>query len=172
MTSFFIPHLRTRVLMIYLNQTIVRIIGTLIINNSLVLGDESKMNKVYAVKGLDTGLYLSEVAGCIFARRQYENYVYEKKAANQVMQDAKSDKQANRFGFKYSNLVIEPVELYTVPIVKHSIDKSWSKKIRHGLPFEQAVNGCALEQVRLFGSFIKPNKEISKHSFHFNMIRG
>ncbi len=158
--------------MIYLNQTIVRIIGTLIINNSLVLGDESKMNKVYAVKDLDTGLYLSEVAGCIFARRQYENYVYEKKAANQVMQDAKSDKQANRFGFKYSNLVIEPVELYTVPIVKHSIDKSWSKKIRHGLPFEQAVNGCALEQVRLFGSFIKPNKEISKHSFHFNMIRG
>lgn len=85
MTSFFIPHLRTRVLMIYLNQTIVRIIGTLIINNSLVLGDESKMNKVYAVKDLDTGLYLSEVAGCIFARRQYENYVYEKKAANQVM---------------------------------------------------------------------------------------
>ena len=51
--------------MIYLNQTIVRIIGTLIINNSLVLGDESKMNKVYAVKDLDTGLYLSEVAGCI-----------------------------------------------------------------------------------------------------------
>lgn len=140
--------------------------------NSLVLGDESKMNKVYAVKDLDTGLYLSEVAGCIFARRQYENYVYEKKAANQVMQDAKSDKQANRFGFKYSNLVIEPVELYTVPIVKRSIDKSWSKKIKHGLPFEQAVNGCALEQVRLFGSFIKPNKEISKHSFHFNMIRG
>lgn len=131
-----------------------------------------KMTKVYAIKDLDTGLYLSEVAGCIFARRKYENYVYEKKAANQVMQDAKSDKQANRFGFKYSNLVIEPVELYTVPIVKRSIDKSWSKKIRHGLPFEQAVNGCSLEQVRLFGSFIKPNKEISKHSFHFNIIRG
>ena len=132
-----------------------------------VVKDALKAYEYFRVKNINIDLVILDEE-----KKTYENYVYEKKAANQVMQDAKSDKQANRFGFKYSNLVIEPVELYTVPIVKRSIDKSWSKKIRHGLPFEQAVNGCALEQVRLFGSFIKPNKEISKHSFHFNMIRG
>lgn len=59
------------------------------------------MTQVYAVKDLDSGLYLSEVAGCIFARKRYENYVYAKKQANQVMQDAKSKSQSTDFGFTY-----------------------------------------------------------------------
>lgn len=39
------------------------------------------MIRLYAVKDLDTGLYLSEVAGVIFARKKYKNYVYDKKHA-------------------------------------------------------------------------------------------
>lgn len=125
------------------------------------------MTQVYAVKDLDSGLYLSEVAGCIFARKRYENYVYEKKQANQVMQDAKSKSQSTDFGFTYKHLAVVPVELYTVPIIKRSIDITWSNKVKQGMPFKEAVIGCALEHVRLFGSTIKNYKKISRHNFHF-----
>lgn len=125
------------------------------------------MISVYAVKDLETGLYISEVAGCIFARRKYENYVYELKAAKQVMQDAQSSSQVINYGFKYNKLAVVPVDLYTVPIIKRSIDVSWSSKVKHGLTFKSAVKGCALEHVRLFGSIIKNSKEIQKHNFHF-----
>lgn len=125
------------------------------------------MIKLYAVKDLDSGLYLSEVGGCIFARKQYENYVYELKAANQVMQDAKSHRQAKKYGFSYSNIEIVLVPIYTVPIVKRSIDLSWRRKVKQGMPFNDAIKGCALEHVRLFGSYIKSSKEITIHNFHF-----
>ena len=125
------------------------------------------MIKLYAVKDLDSGLYLSEVGGCIFARRKYENYVYELKAAKQVVQDAMSKHQATKYGFSYSNLSIVSVPVYSVPIIKRSIDLSWSEKVKHGMAFNDAIKGCALEPVRLFGSYIKSSKEITNHSFRF-----
>lgn len=125
------------------------------------------MTQVYAVKDLDSGLFISEVAGCIFARRKYENYVYDKKRANQVMQDAKGQSRDIDYRFSHKHLAVVPVEIYSVPIVKRSIDITWSNKVKQGMPFETAIKGCALEHVRLFGSFIKKDKEISSHNFHF-----
>ena len=125
------------------------------------------MISVYAVKDLETGLYISEVAGCIFARRKYENYVYELKAAKQVMQDAQSKSQVLNYGFTYDNLAVVPVELFTVPFISRSIDVSWSTKVKQGIPFDEAVKRCALEHVRLYGSIIRNSKEIQKHNFHF-----
>ena len=113
------------------------------------------MISVYAVKDLETGLYISEVAGCIFARRKYENYVYELKAAKQVMQDAQSKSQVLNYGFTYDNLAVVPVELFTVPFISRSIDVSWSTKVKQGIPFDEAVKGSALEHVRLYGSIIR-----------------
>lgn len=125
------------------------------------------MTKLYAVKDLDSGLYLSEVGGCIFARRKYESYVYELKAAKQVMQDAMSKQQTTKYGFSYSHLAVVSVPVYTVPIVKRSIDLSWSEKVKQGMSFNDAVKGCALEHARSFGSYIRSSKEITNHSFHF-----
>lgn len=128
------------------------------------------MIRLYAVKDLDTGLYLSEVAGVIFARKKYKNYVYDKKHATRVLAEAKKNGTAENYSSDYKNLVIEEVDITTVPFIQHSINKTWTHKIRKGYPsWSDAVRYCALEHVRLFNQYIEPDKYITRHNYYFAM---
>ena len=126
------------------------------------------MIKLFAVKDLDSGLYISEVAGVIFARKKYKNYVYDKKHALQVLHDARKGENTEMYGFEYNNLALEKVDITTVPLIHRSINSTWTHKIRQGYPsWNDALRYCALEHVRLYNQYVSPDKYIRKHNYHF-----
>lgn len=132
--------------------------------------------KLYMIRERVSNTYFSEVAGLVRQDERALAYVYDRKHAIRVLNDAEqyvreiiaSDDIPN--DDKYLPILeLEEVSLNDVLLHDYSLSRTWADKISHGYSGKAAARICKYEQVRRFNDYIDYDLNSASHWYNYIM---